>query len=687
MKSKKERSFLILITLLCMVFTSLLTPRTAYAEVPYKTYTHDASDGNYNVIETQAAYIPSSSITKIGETSFAGARDMYITKDGYIYIADTGNRRILVSDLQGNYISEFGNGILITPSGVFVTEDNMIYVADRDAKKIFVFDKKGELLKEYGKPNHPLYGDEVDFLPIKITVNHAGNMFVICESNTNGVVQISPTDGGTFLGYYGTNPTSISLVDIIIRMFMTDAQRAKMIMNKPPTPDNLAIDEKGLIYTVTRGQKYETLRRLNIAGKNIMEADDYDETPAAVTPGNYNNVYMVSSQGYVYEFNNEGNLLFVFGGRDDGRQRIGLSKKVEAIGVDSSDFIYLLDSDMNQIQVFEPTEFTDLLHEALYLYSKGRYTESKEPLEKILNMNSLFGYANKAMGLAYLQEENYDMALHYSKLAADRDTYSDAFWEKRNEWISENLILTFFIILLITAIIKVLKHLHKKKGIFNGINNIIASIKSKLLVIRLRYALYYMKHPIDGSYGVRWEGMASYLSANIIIVLFIVINIINKYFTSFLFKTVREGRYNLVSDIGSVLLIFIVLTACNYLVCTINDGEGSFKQIYCSFAYCLTPYIIIQPIVFIISKVVTLNESFLVTFSEQIMLAWVLVLIFIAIKEINNITVKETVKVIVLTLFASLIFALLVFIIYVLWQQVFDFITAICGEAVYRLGF
>ncbi|NLJ96698.1 MAG: DUF1282 family protein [Clostridiales bacterium] len=687
MKIKKINSFLILITLLCMFVTSLLTPATAFAEVPYKTYTHDASDGNYNVIETQAAYIPSRSITKIGETSFAWARDMHITKDGYIYIADTGNRRILVSDLQGNYITEFGSGVLMTPSGVFVTEDNMVYVADRDAKKIIVFNNKGELIKEYGKPNHPLYGDEVDFLPIKITVNHAGNMFVICESNTNGIVQISPAEGGTFLGYYGTNPTSISLVDIIIRMFMTDAQRAKMIMNRPPTPDNLAIDEKGLIYTVTRGQRYETLRRLNIAGKNIMEADDYDETPVAVTPGNYNNVYMVSSQGYVYEFNNEGNLLFVFGGRDDGRQRIGLSKKVEAVGVDGGDLIYLLDSDMNQIQVFEPTEFTDLLHEALYLYSKGRYTESKKPLEQILRMNSLFGYANKAMGLAYLQEENYDMALHYSKLAADRVTYSDAFWEKRNEWIRDNLIITFIMIVVLVTILKIFKHLHKKKGIFNRINNFISIIKSRLIVTRLRYALYFMKHPIDGSYGVRWEGMTSYFSANIIISIFIIFNIINKYFTSFLFKTVREGRYNLFSDIGSVLTIFIVLTACNYLVCTINDGEGSFKQIYCSFAYCLTPYIVIQPVVFIISKVVTLNESFLVTFSEQLILAWVLVLIFIAIKEVNNITVKETVKVIVLTLFAALIFALLVFIIYVLWQQVFDFITAIGGEAVYRLGF
>jgi hypothetical protein len=56
-------------------------------------------------------------------------------------------------------------------------------------------------------------------------------------------------------------------------------------------------------------------------------------------------------------------------------------------------------------------------------------------------------------------------------------------------------------------------------------------------------------------------------------------------------------------------------------------------------------------------------------------------------KEINNITVKETAKVIALTFFAALIAILLVFVLYILWSQVYDFIEAISGEVVYRIGF
>lgn len=60
-----------------------------------------------------------------------------------------------------------------------------------------------------------------------------------------------------------------------------------------------------------------------------------------------------------------------------GTQRVGLSTQVTSVQVDSKDNIYILDSEKKQIQVYEPSEFTQLLHNALYLYSKGHYTESK----------------------------------------------------------------------------------------------------------------------------------------------------------------------------------------------------------------------------------------------------------------------------------------------------------------------
>ncbi len=675
-----QRAALCLVAAILAVTASVMP---VSAESPYKTFTFD---GYGYLIQTQTAYLPYETLTKFDDEALSGPSDMCITDDGEIYIADTGNSRIVVGDTQGNLIKIIGEGTLVTPKGVFVTKDKHVYVADRDASAIFEFDENGELLNEYGKPTSPLYGEGMSFLPIKLVVNDAGIMFVICESNTNGIVEISPIDGGTFLGYFGTNYASSSPLIVLRRMLATDAQRAKMVSNIPSTPDNLCIDSDGLIYTVTRGEEYNTLKRLNIAGKNVIEPDTYDEIPAAVAAGNHDNVFMVSQEGYIYEFNSEGESLFVFGGADDGSQRVGLCTLVSAIAVDSEDCLYILDSDKCQIQIYEPTEFTDLLHEALNLYSSGRYTESKAPLEEVLKMNSMFDYANKAMGRAYFQEENYDEALYYAKLAKDYYGFSDASWEIRNLWLKEYIVPLMWVIVAFVILKKLITYFDKKKQILEPIRTLKRNIASKRLIGDLRYAWYFMRHPFDGCYGIAREGRASLRAANILVLIFTIEYMINKYLCGFLQKTIREGRYEIFTDIGMVVIVLAALTACNYLVCTINDGEGTVKKIYCSFTYCLTPYITFMPIVFILSHVVTINEQFLITFAYCLIYGWTAVLFVLAVKEVNNYTAKETFKVLCLTVFTILIMALLIFIIYVLWAQVFEFILAIGGEVVYRIG-
>ena len=669
------------IMLIAVVLVADTSP--VLADAPYKTYT---VDGYGYVTETQTAYLPYATITKIGEEALNSPTDFTILADGTMYILDSGNKRIVVSDMEGGLIKTFGEDILVSPRGIYVTSDHLCYVADRDAKKVFVFDKAGELVCSYGKPVEPLYGETQDFLPLKVVANESGTIYVICESNTNGIVQISPVSDGTFLGYFGTNSTNASLWNIIWRSILTDAQRAKMQGNIPATPDNMAIDEKGLIYTVTRGEKYDTLKRLNIAGVNMIEPDAYEDVPAAVAVGNHDNVFVASQMGYIYEYNNEGDLLFVFGGSDDGQQRIGLSTKVEAIQIGTDDKIYVLDSDKAQIQVYEPTEFTDYLHEALYLFSKGRYTESKEPLNEVLQMNNLFDYANMAMGRALYKEGNYEEALRYSKLAKDFDGYSDSFWEIRNNWLKRNLAIVIILLVVLFVLSKLVRYFDRKKNILAKPKQLLGRIGNVKLIREVRYMFFYMRHPVDGCYGIRFEGRVSVLSANVILIVGILFYIINKYFCGFLLKTVREGNYDILSDIGMVLIALILIVGCNYLMCTINEGEGKFRHIYCSFIYSFAPYLVFMPFIFALSHAVTYNEVFFVEFASLVMMVWIAVLVFLAVKEINNYTVKETFKIIFLTVFTIIIACLLAFIIYVLWAQVFDFLQSLIGEVVYRIG-
>ena len=674
--------------LTAMVLTSGISSVVAYAETPYRTYT---VDGNGRMQETQTAYLAHETIIKFGDEFLSAPNDIFVDDDGVIYVADTGSKRVIVGNSNGELLNIIGEGVLQSPRGVFVTEEKHIYVADRDGNAIYVFDSEGNQLQKYGKPDSPLYGEAMEFLPSKLVVNDAGVMYIVCEKNTNGIVEISPTDGGTFLGYFGTNFAKVTLQTIIYRTIMTEEQRAKQVSNIPSTPDNLAIDEKGLIYTVTRGEELTTLKRLNIAGSNMIKGNAcqgvYDDTPAAVTVGNHDNVYVASQSGYIYEYNKQGEPIFVYGGQDDGTQRIGLSTLVTSIQIDASDNIYTLDSDKSQIQVFKPTEFTTLLHRALYLYSKGRYTESKEPLQQVLDMNSMFDYANRAMGRAYFQEGDYDTALRYARLAKDKDGYSDAFWEKRNEWLKNNIVAALLLIVALVIIVKVLNFIDRKKNIYAKPREWKKKMGENRVLSNLAYAKYYMRHPFDASYGIAREGRASWSAPSIILVAFMIVYVVNKYLCGFLQKTVRDGKYEIPTDIGTIIVVIVGLTLCNYLVCTINEGEGTIKKIYTYFCYSLLPYVVFTPISFVLSHILTTNEEFLISLVEILMYGWIVVIGILGIKEVNNYTGKETFKIICLTIFTIIIVALLIFIIYILWAQVFEFISAIFGEVVYRLGY
>ncbi len=75
---------------------------------------------------------------------FFGPRDVAVDAQGNVYIADTGNKRIVVTDAEGNYRYQWGYGgsdlgEFNEPSGVAVDADGYVYVADTWNSRVQVF--------------------------------------------------------------------------------------------------------------------------------------------------------------------------------------------------------------------------------------------------------------------------------------------------------------------------------------------------------------------------------------------------------------------------------------------------------------------------------------------------------------------------------------------------------------------
>ena len=84
---------------------------------------------------------------------FYGPRDLVI-HDGLLYVTDTGNERVQVFTLEGEFVRMFGrfgsgNGDLIEPLGIAVTPDGVVLVADSHNARIARFTLEGEALNPW----------------------------------------------------------------------------------------------------------------------------------------------------------------------------------------------------------------------------------------------------------------------------------------------------------------------------------------------------------------------------------------------------------------------------------------------------------------------------------------------------------------------------------------------------------
>lgn len=670
--------------LLLLALTLVLLPiLPANAITPYNTFTLSANYGD--LIMTQTAYEPIRAMTRFGDETLKTPADLRMGPDGNLYIADTGNKRVLVVTKEGEFVREIGDKkTLKSPKGVYVDDDLNVYVADENARSVVVFNQKGDVIREYERPTHPLFGEGSPFKPSKIVLDKRGNLYIASTGNTNGIVQISPVGEGEFLGYYGANQSVVSFLTKIKKLLFSQEQLSTMAGIVPTSVKNLCIDEKGMVYTVSQVNDATSLRRLNVAGKNTLTTDWWTDLSTAVATHPSGSIFTVNANGYLMEFTSEGDMLFIFGAFDYGEQRIGTFKSVTGLLVDEDYTLYVLDEILGSIQVLAPTEFTDLVHSAFTLFQDGKYAESKEPWTEVLRMNSLFTYASVGLGEALYREDHYEEALASFRNGGNRRGYSDAFWELRSDWLHKNLAVILMSLIAFTLLCVILRAVNRRTGLLSPVTGIFRRVGRVRIIRQCGYCLLMLKNPFDACYGIKREKKASCLSAFILLGLYFIWFVVNKYFSGFLFNRMPQGYYELLNDFVTVFGAFILLVVCCYLVCTIKEGEASFKNILIGGAYALTPLLLLQPLLLFMTNVLTYNEQFFITLLEVFAYGWTGLLIVLMLMYMNDYTFRKTIKIIIWTLFTVLIAVALMFVVYVLISQLIDFISSIYGEVVYR---
>ena len=174
------------------------------------------------------------------------------------------------------------------------------------------------------------------------------------------------------------------------------------------------------------------------------------------------------TRGRVFVYDDESNLMFIFGGLGEQLGTFSRPTAVEKIDND----ILVLDREEGAITIFRQTDFGRTVFEAIQLYNEGKYLEAMEPWQMVLQQNSNFNVAYNGLGKAYMQMEQYNMAMHYFKLGYDKIGYSYARQELFALWARENfgiIIIAILIFILIPFVVPwLLSRRKKRKGVYDS---------------------------------------------------------------------------------------------------------------------------------------------------------------------------------------------------------------------------
>lgn len=184
---------------------------TVSAAEHYNVYNYDRWN---EATPSQAGYTAQRSVSglDLGCGAFNNPTDLFRDWEDRFYIVDSGHNRIVVTDSDfseakreyDSFTMEDGSETTLNaPEGIYVSgETQLMYIADTGNSRLLICDLDGKVQMELKRPDSTLYENET-FKPEKVIVDKAGNIYMVLNNITNGSAMFN--SDGEFQGYFGAN--------------------------------------------------------------------------------------------------------------------------------------------------------------------------------------------------------------------------------------------------------------------------------------------------------------------------------------------------------------------------------------------------------------------------------------------------------------------------------------------------
>ena len=656
---------------------ALFSPLVSYSQ---STTVSFAENKKGWFVPTQDGYLPDRNITGLG---LKNPENIAFGKNDILYIADTGNRRIVLFDTNsGNIVREIFYEGFRAPRGVYVTQDETLYVADSIAGAVFIFNPQYECIKTITAPHSIAFGD-TQFSPTRIGVDPRDSMYIIGEGVFSGIIHLS--NEGEFLGFFASNQTTLTFVQLLQNIFFTERQKQGLLDRLPLNFSNVFVDPRGIVYSVSMGRDVtragEAIKKHDMAGRNMLRTRT-TRSLTDITVDQYGNIFTTSTQGWIQVNATDGEEIFFFGaGHLSNEDIAGWYSNLVSIAVSSQGHIWTLDGDKAFLQSYIPTEYTQSIYRAQQLFNEGHYVEAGGEWNNVLRFNQMSVLAHNGMGKSWLYQEEYEKAQYEFFVAGNREYFSQAFWETRNIWLLNNMSYILIVFVLLFGILFIIKRADEKQVVKTTVRKGRNAIMNAKYINTTLFAFSVARHPLDSFYYMKLKEKGSLPGATVNFIFFFVAYLIFQTSKGFImqFAEIEDMDFSVI--IGGFLGIYLLFVICNYLVTSINDGDGGIIDIFKLVSYAMFPLSITLLAITVVSYVLTQNEVFLLNFLLAGGFIWSGALLWLGLQEVHNYSFSDTFKSLVFTAVFMLLAIVVIFNMTILFNQFVQFIEAIVREA------
>lgn len=201
----------------------------------------------------------------------------------------------------------------------------------------------------------------------------------------------------------------------------------------------------------------------------------------------------------------------------------------------------------------------------------------------------------------------------------------------------------------------------------------------------MRYAFTVITHPFDGFWDLGHENRGTVGAANTYLFLFLLTRVIKLLYTNFQFINAPTQYINVLEEVASLLIPFIILCIANWAMTTLFDGKGRFKDIYVAMCYALVPYTLIQLPLVLVSRMIAFDEASFYKVLLTISLIWCVFLVFVGLMEVHDYTPLKTIIFLVFTVVGACVILFLLLTFFSLLSDAIAYFVSIYREIVYRL--